>query len=252
MREDPDQLDGSGDDPSEPNTIREIVVTIGAALLLAWFVQFALVKPFRIPSGSMENTLRCEDRVLVDRVSYRLGKPHRLDVVVFHPPAGIDEHGNPDPSIVAGEGAPPGRSKSGDTVYTRADVNYIKRIIGMPGDKLEVKDNHAYIDGKRLDEPYLHPLPKGGGITSESQFGPVTVPKGTYFMMGDHRDHSQDGRFFGFVPREFIVGRAFLVYWPPSRFGGLPARDLGGPEASRPDPKCLEGVPETSIDEGNG
>lgn len=254
MREARPGDDGFDEHESEPNTIKEIVITIAAAVGLALFVQWAVVKPFRIPSGSMENTLRCEDRVLVDRVSYRFGRPHRADVVVFHPPAGLDEHGNPDPSIVAGEGAMPGRDKEGDRVLTRADVNYIKRIIGMPGDKLEVRDHHAYIDGKRLDEPYLHPLPKAAGITSDADFGPITVPKGTYFMMGDHRDHSQDSRFFRYVPRDFIVGKAFMVYWPPKRFGGLPERDPGGPDASLPDPNCLEGtpIPPDAGDEGNG
>src|SRR5688572_30009819 len=90
-------------DDEERGTILEVVVTIGAALLLAFFVQQFLVKPFKIPSGSMENTLRCGDRVLVDRVSFRFSDPDRGDVVVFNPPAGLGEGGRPDPSVVADE-----------------------------------------------------------------------------------------------------------------------------------------------------
>jgi signal peptidase I len=225
----------------EPGTIREVVVTVAIALLLAWFAQGYIVKPFRIPSGSMENTLRCGDRVLVNRLSYRMGDPSRGDVVVFHPPAAVDADGRPDPSLVSGDGdaiAP--RDEKGARTVSPTKTNYIKRIVGMPGDRVEVKDHRAYVDGRKLDEPYLHPLPRDAGISSESSWGPYTVPKGTYLMMGDHRDNSSDGRVFGFVPREFVVGKAFMVYWPPQRIGGLPAEDPGGTSDAKPDPKCLE------------
>lgn len=247
------------DPDDEPGTIKEIVVTIAAALLLAYGVQAFMVKPFRIPSGSMENTLHCGDRVLVDRVSYRFGEPGRFDVVVFNPPAAVDEQGTADPATIAGEGGSPGRQPNGKRVLAKADVNYIKRIVGMPGDTVEVKAHRALIaEGGRgkptpVSEPYLHPLPEGGGITSESEYGPVTVPKGTYLMLGDHRDNSADGRVFGFVPRDFIVGKAFMVYWPPKRLGGLPDADAGGPKAARPDPNCIESIPEQPLPEqGDG
>ena len=243
MRQLDQQDDESEYDEDEPGTFREVVVTIIAALVLAYVVQGFLVKPYRIPSGSMENTLHCSDRVLVDRVSYHLGEPKRLDVVVFHPPAGVDENGRPDPTQIADGNSQAGRDRSGNRVLTKADVNYIKRIVGMPGDRVEVHSHHAVVNGKKIDEPYLHPLPRDQ-VTSESEYGPVTVPKGTYLMLGDHRDNSADGRFFGFVPREFVIGKAFFVYWPPKRIGGLPDRDPGGAAASRPDPNCLESIPE--------
>jgi signal peptidase I len=227
----------------EPGTIREVVVTIAAALLLAYFVQAQLVKPYRIPSGSMENTLKCGDRVLVDRLSSHFRDIERGDVVVFHPPAGIDEQGKPDPTTIAGEGESPPRDKQGNRHVTEADVNYIKRVIGLPGDTVEVHEHHAYINGKKLDEPYLHPLPKDPGLTSESEWGPQKVPKGTYLMLGDNRDNSADGRVFGFVPKSFVIGRAFMVYWPPARIGGLPDKDPGGADAAKPDPNCLESSP---------
>ena len=238
-------------DPAEPwhddedegrGTLLEVVITIGAALVLAFLVQQFLVKPFKIPSGSMENTLHCGDRVLVDRVSYRLSDPERGDVVVFNPPAAIGEGGQPDPAEVATPDTFGTRGKDNTRKVEPADTNYIKRIVGMPGDKVEVRDHRAVIDGKKLDEPYLHPLPEQGeGIDDASgDWGPFTVPKGTYLMLGDHRDNSSDGRRFGFVPESFIVGKAFMVYWPPKRFGGLPEKDPGGKAARAVDPNCLE------------
>ena len=243
--EDPEHDDDRG-------TVLEVVITIGAALLLAFLVQQFLVKPFKIPSGSMENTLRCGDRVLVDRVSFRFGDPERGDVVVFNPPAGIGEGGQPDPSVVADESDAARIAADGTRTVTEADTNYIKRIIGLPGDKVEVRDHHAYVDGKRLDEPYLRPIENAGGIDDgRADWGPKTVPKGTYLMLGDHRDNSADGRVFGFVPEDFIVGKAFMVYWPPKRFGGLPDEDPGG--TPKADPKCLEGaVPEGQTLDSDG
>jgi signal peptidase I len=234
------------DEPEDEGrgTVLEVVLTIGAALLLAFLVQGFLVKPFKIPSGSMENTLRCGDRVLVDRLSYRFGDPSRGDVVVFNPPAGIGEGGQPDTSIVADETDAARIDSDGTRTATAADTNYIKRIIGMPGDTVEVKEHHAYINGEKLDEPYLRPIQEVEGIDSGSRgnWGPKEVPKGTYLMLGDHRDNSADGRVFGFVPQEFLVGKAFMVYWPPKRFGGLPDEDPGGTAAQQADPKCFEGA----------
>jgi signal peptidase I len=227
----------------ERGTLLEVVITIGAALLLAFLVQQYLVKPFKIPSGSMENTLHCGDRVLVDRITYRFKDPARKDIVVFNPPAGIGEGGRPDPSIVADETTAARTEKDGTRTDTAADTNYIKRIIGLPGDTVEVKDHHANVNGAKLKEPYLRPLEEVAGISdgTRSDWGPKEVPKGAYLMLGDHRDNSADGRVFGFVPRDFIVGKAFMVYWPPKRFGGLPDKDPGGVKATQADPNCLEG-----------
>ncbi|MCW2926868.1 MAG: signal peptidase, partial [Thermoleophilia bacterium] len=166
------------DEPEEEHgTLLEVVVTIGAALLLAFLVQQFLVKPFKIPSGSMENTLRCGDRVLVDRLSYRFSDPSRVDVIVFHPPAGIGEGGRPDPSIVADrlDGTAPRTNSDGTLPTTEADTNYIKRIVGLPGDKVEVKRHKAYVNGKQLKEPYLRPLEDVAGLDSTggtSDWGP--------------------------------------------------------------------------------
>ena len=233
------------DEPEdERGTFLEVVITIGAALLLAFLVQQYLVKPFKIPSGSMENTLRCGDRVLVDRLSYRFSDPARGDVVVFNPPAAIGEGGQPDPAMVADETDAARVAADGTRSVTAADTNYIKRIIGLPGDTVEVDDHHAIVNGKKLKEPYLRPLEEIAGIDSGSggDWGPKKIPKGTYLMLGDHRDNSADGRVFGFVPEEFLVGKAFMVYWPPKRFGGLPEKDPGGTSSAVADPNCLEGA----------
>lgn len=221
-------------------TILEVILTIGAALLLAFLVQQFLVKPFKIPSGSMENTLHCGDRVLVDRLSWRFSDPARGDVVVFNPPAAVGEDGSADPSMVAGENGISARpGDDGTREVTKADTNYIKRIIGLPGDTVEVRKHRAYVDGRKLDEPYLRPI-EDDGSSGTGDWGPFEVPKGTYLMLGDHRDNSADGRVFGFVPRSFLLGKAFMVYWPPARFGGLPERDPGGKDATKADPNCLE------------
>lgn len=241
---DADLDEDSADDGN--GTVLEVVLTIGAALLLAFLVQQFLVKPFKIPSGSMENTLHCGDRVLVDRLSWRFTDPERGDVVVFNPPAAIGADGKPDPSMVAGENGVAVRpSEDGTREVTKADTNYIKRITGMPGDTIEVRKHRVFVDGKQLDEPYLRPLSKESESSPNSSWGPLEVPKDTYLMMGDHRDNSQDGRVFGFVPRSFLVGKAFMVYWPIKRFGGLPDRDPGGEDSTKADPNCLESaVPE--------
>jgi len=150
--------------------------------------------------------------------------------------------GSPTGRWVAGEDGT-SIDENGDVTTAMASVSYVKRVIGLPGDKVEVRNQHAYIDGKKLREPYLHPLPEGAGNAAEANWGPYTVPKGSYLMLGDHRDNAADGRFFGWVPSRNIVGRVFMIYWPPGHFGALPAKEAGGSDASKPDPNCLEAIP---------
>ena len=245
--DDPDAPDASRRPPLPPDEdegggVMEVIVTISVAIALALLVQQFLVKPFRIPSGSMERTLRCGDRVLVDRISYRFTDIERGDVVVFNPPAARDVEGDGwDTRQVNEEPLLPGDDGLVET--QAADVNFIKRVVAMPGEEVEVIDHGAWIDGEPLDEPYLYPLSESiaaldGGI---ADWGPFTVPEGTYLMLGDHRNNSKDGRVFSWVPEEFVVGKAFMVYWPPSQFGGIPAEDSGDPP-ERVDPKCQDQV----------
>lgn len=156
---------------------------MGAAFVLALLIQQFVVKPFGIPSESMEPTLLKGDRVLVSRLAYRFGEPQRGDVVVFHPPLGTED--------------------------------YIKRIVAVGGDHVAVKNGKLYLNGEPQQEPYI----KDGDILGE--FDDIIVPKGSFFVMGDNRNNSGDSRIFGTITRQAIVGKAFARYWPPTRIGRL-------------------------------
>lgn len=175
------------------------VFAVGLALLLQAFV----VKPYRIPSESMVPTLEISDRVLVNRFLYHFREPRRGDIVVFRWPV------------------------DGQTVF-------IKRLIGLPGDTISLQDGHVYVNGEKLDEPYLaseggQPVPTEPilGVDASTMappwalYEPYTVPDGNYFMMGDNRLHSDDSRKWGPVPEENVIGEAFFRYWPLSRIGPL-------------------------------
>ena len=181
---------------SRRRVVLEYVILAVVAIAMALLIQALLVKPYRIPSESMENTLLIGDRVLVDRISWRFSEPERGDVVVFHPPA-------PGPVL-------------------------IKRIVGMPGDALTLRDGAVYVDGQRLSEPYVRRADDRPEPTEPFDTGlpwalrqPYKVPVGSYFLMGDNRTDSDDSRHFGPVARGKLVGRAFARYWPPGRIGGL-------------------------------
>lgn len=172
------------------NVVEWVAVVVGA-VVVALLVKTFLVQAFRIPSESMVPTLEQGDRVLVNKLSYRLHDIHRGDVVVFTRP----------PELQGGPGEPD---------------DLIKRVIGLPGDTLVARDGSMYVNGRKLEEPYL---PAGTSTTNLDQ--PVKVPEGQIFVMGDNRTNSQDSRFFGPVPQSTVVGRAFLVMWPPGRLSSL-------------------------------
>jgi len=181
---------------SRRRVVLEYVILAVVAIAMALLIQAFLVKPYRIPSESMENTLLIGDRVLVDRISWRFSEPERGDIVVFHPPG-------PGPVL-------------------------IKRIVGMPGDTLALRDGAVYVDGRRLSEPYVRHVDDRPEPTEPFDTGlswalqqPCKVPVGSYFLMGDNRTDSKDSRDFGPVARGKLVGRAFARYWPPGRLGGL-------------------------------
>jgi signal peptidase I len=181
----------------------EYVAVIALAILVALAIQSWLLKPYRIPSGSMLDTLRPGDRVLVNRVVYRLRDPQRGDVIVFHYPQ--------DPGVV-----------------------FIKRVIGVPGDVLDVREGRVYVNGKKTPEPYVHrtagrldPTVAQASIAGStlhdpwSLSEPYRVPAGNYFVMGDNRTDSDDSRDWGTVPRSAIVGEGLVTYWPLSRLRAL-------------------------------
>ncbi len=191
----------------------ELAVIIAVALGLALGIQAFLVKPYRIPSESMEPTLTVGQRVLVNRIGNRFGDPNVGDIVVFHPPRGAETDTCGDPRT--GQGTPRPCDEPTDS---RSDVNYIKRIVAGPGDTIAIRNGRVILNGKLQKESYIRPCPVGASCDFPQS---VTVPAGHWFMMGDNRGESDDSRFWGPVPRSWIIGGAFATYWPPKRIGIL-------------------------------
>ena len=196
---------------SAAGSLIELVTIVAVALGLALGIQAFLVKPFRIPSESMVPTLAIGQRVLVDRVSQRFSDPDRGDVTVFKPPKGADDDRC---GVRKPENMPCPRPTK-----DRSDTNFIKRIVGMPGERLKVINNRVYINGRKQDEPFINsrtPCEQLCNMPRE-----ITIPKDHYFMMGDSRGASADSREWGPVPRKWLIGQAFVTYWPPKRIGPL-------------------------------
>lgn len=162
--------------------LRELVETVVLSLVLFLLIR-QLVQNYRIESHSMEPNFYEGQFVLVNKLAYKLGEPHRGEVVVFH---------NPD----------------------NTDEDYIKRIIGLPGDTVEVNGDHVVINGQELPQPFVHNLNPEG-----SQFPPTSVPAGSIFVMGDNRPNSRDSRVIGSIDEKLIVGKAWLRVWPFPKFG---------------------------------
>lgn len=196
---------------SRGSSLRELVILVVVALLLAVVVKTYVVQAYYIPSASMEPTLMPGDRVLVNKLAFRLGSLKRGDVVVFihNPPGGpTPPSGNPVVRVATDVGRALG-------IVAPAQTDFIKRVIGLPGDHLSCSGGKVYINGVVNPEPYL---PAG----VQTQCAPVTVPPGDMFVMGDNRGDSEDSRVFGPVSQSLIVGQAFVRVWPLSRLGTLP------------------------------
>jgi signal peptidase I len=185
------------------STLREYFESIVIAVILALFIRTFVVQAFKIPTGSMEENLLIGDHLLVnkfifgptatslERALLPVGTIRRDDVIVFKYPE--------DP-----------------------DRDFIKRVIGLPGETVEVREKKVYINGKALDEPFVHFLQAPATPTEfhevtssdvRERYGPVTVPPDQYFMMGDNRDNSADSRYWGFLRRDYIKGKAVIIYW---------------------------------------
>jgi len=197
---------------STGGSLLELVLIVAVALGLALAIQAFLVKPYRIPSESMVPTLQIGQRVLVNRIGSRFSDPKVGDIVVFHPPAGAER------SNECGGGPPPAGQVCATPTKDRASVNFIKRVVAAPGDRIAVRGGHVILNGKRQSEPFIEPC--GGGEACDLP-REIKVPAGMYFMMGDNRGSSDDSRFWGPVPRSWIIGEAFATYWPPKRIGLL-------------------------------
>jgi len=207
---DQDDEDAGKKQPGPLAVVRETVVLVALAILLAVVFKTFLVAAFYIPSGSMESTLNVSDRVLVEKVSYRFGDVQNGDVVVFvHDDLGLEPSGSSNP--VARFFSSLGQAIG---LVPPSDRDFIKRVVGVPGDEITC-DGHLQRNGKPVDEPYLDP-----GVTTEG-CKPMTVPAGKLYVMGDNRTNSQDSRSFGVIDRSDVVGRAFVRIWPLTHVGWL-------------------------------
>jgi signal peptidase I len=179
----------------------EAAKTVGLSLLLAFGIRSYVAEARYIPSGSMEPTLQINDRLIIEKVSYYFRKPQRGDIVVFNPTKTLRAQGVKDA--------------------------YIKRVIGVPGDRVALQQGGVYINGHRLSEDYVYNKPTSVEFCTpdpESAFlaKPVKIPTGTILVLGDNRTNSLDGRCWGLVAKEDLVGRASFRFWPVNRVGPLP------------------------------
>jgi signal peptidase I len=189
------------------SVVREYFESIVIAVIMALFIRTFVVQAFKIPTGSMEPNLLVGDHLLVNKFVFAPGGPERAllptrdirrgDIVVFKYPV-------------------------------EPERDFIKRVIGLPGDTIEVRNHLVYVNGKALDEPYAHFLPRPeSGLFGEmpgdkrDTYGPVPVPADSYFVMGDNRDNSEDSRYWGFLPRGLVKGRALFIYWSFEPDGGM-------------------------------
>ena len=230
---------GRGRKPAKGSFLRELPVLLVIAVVLALLINTFLVKAFFIPSGSMERTLHgcpgCSgDRVLVDKVSYRFGDPRPGDIVVFRGP----ESWAPETAVTRPTN-PLRRAvqtvASAFGVATPGEKDFIKRVIAVGGQTVQCCDaeNRVTVDGRPLDEPYTYATDPDHTSTP---FGPVTVPAGRLWVMGDHRDQSADSRAHitdpdqGTISGDDVIGKAFVIVWPVSRWDtlGTPATFGGG------------------------
>jgi signal peptidase I len=199
------------------SSLLELVTVVAVALGVALLVQAFVVKPYRIPSGSMEPTLAVGERVIVNRLGARFSSPDIGDIVVFHPPRGADLHA----CGTEGEGpfydGSASRRPCSQPTPTRSDQNFIKRVVAGPGDRIAVRDGHVVLNGVPQEESFIRPC--GGG--PDCDLAEISVPDEMYFMMGDNRGASDDSRYWGPVPKDWIIGGAFVSYWPPKNVGLL-------------------------------
>jgi signal peptidase I len=193
-------------------SVIELVITVGVAVGLALLIQAFIVKPYKIPSPSMEPTLNIGQRILANRLDT---SPSVGDIVVFHPPAGAD----PASPVCGDTNEGTGHSQACDVPTPKeSSQTFIKRVVGGPGDTIKIIDGHVYRNGVAEKDSYT--LPCGGGPSCNFPTQ-IKIPPGDYFMMGDNRGLSDDSRFWGPVPDKWIIGVAFFTYWPPDRIGFL-------------------------------
>lgn len=203
--------------PAQPRSRRLTSLLMWPALVVAvLLVQAYVVKPVKVPSGSMRDTIKCGDRLIVDRFSPHLNGYRSQSIIVFYPPR------DPAPGPLDVQTAL-AEAKAGDSTGAGSDVlhpwrsTYIKRLIGKGGDTVEVRDGVAIVNGHALDEPYAVTGPADASL----DWGPALVPDHFYFVLGDNRAHSADSRYLGFVPAANMIGIARVRYWPLGHIGAV-------------------------------
>ena len=174
--------------PKPENVWSETIKTLGVSLFLAFGIRTFIAEARYIPSGSMLPTLQINDRLVIDKLSYDFTDPKQGDIVVFNPTSALEAQN-----------------------YHEA---FIKRIIGLPGDKVAVRNGKVYVNNVPLTENYLEAPPN-------YQWGSVIVPANSYLVLGDNRNNSYDSHYWGFVPRQNIIGKAAFRFWPLNRIGGI-------------------------------
>ena len=188
--------------------LSELPFLLLAALVVAVLIKTFVVQPFYIPSGSMIPTLQIDDRVMVSKINYLVAEPKRGDIVVFENPYAPELEESFPEAVVRSTLEALG-------IRTSANDDLIKRVIGLGGETVEVRDNHVLIDGQAIDEPYLQP-----GVAM-SDFGPRLIAPEELFVMGDNRNESSDGRVFGPIPADDVIGEAVFRIWPLDRLGSV-------------------------------
>lgn len=194
----------------EGSWIGELGRTIALSIILSLGIRTFVAEARWIPTGSMLPTLQINDKLIIDKVSYRLNPPQRGDIVVFMPPntAKICSQ------VGLGEAVNPWQVDPNTPEVPEIKDAYIKRLIGLPGDKIQVKQGKVYINNQALSEEYIADAPN-------YELGPITVPPNSYLMLGDNRNNSCDSHMWGFVPKDRIIGKAIVRFWPPNRLGEL-------------------------------
>jgi signal peptidase I len=183
------------------NPWMETFKTLGLSAFLAFGIRTFVAESRYVPTGSMLPTVQINDRLIIDKISYRFSSPVRGDIVVFNPTAQLEKEKDVD-----------GNQKHKDAL--------LKRVIGLPGDRIDVKSGKVYINGQVLSEKYLEEAPRyNWSSTALTPDG--IVPKGHYLVLGDNRNNSYDGHDWGFVPQAKIVGKATVRFWPINRAGGI-------------------------------
>jgi signal peptidase I len=199
------------------SSLVELVVIVAVALGLALLIQAFVVKPYRIPSGSMLPTLHINQRILVDRIGSDFTSPKIGDIVVFHPPKNYAD-GCADKNEGQNQAGQDAARPCGMAQSQRSSETFVKRVVGLPGDRISIVNGHVIRNGVREKDSYIVPC---NGATACNFPGTITVPSGDYYMLGDNRPDSEDSRFWGPVPKKWIIGEAFMTYWPPDRIGFL-------------------------------